>query len=198
MGTNLHAYGKTFLTEWPDETTDLFILYYIGKYTPSKPNGEDPKLTSPPASISGVLNSIRDAADVTKYVPYLPYITDKPKSTVSTPPASAQNVPVPTRSVPASSGADTMAMAPQYQPPRPRAAFSIFVDFPNCFMKFLEAMMDDDGFPTRDQKDVNDICTTLFEVYLHQAKNGKNEERAMWEEKAKTLLTDRKVKHSLS
>lgn len=79
-----------------------------------------------------------------------------------------------------------------YHPPRPRAAFSIFVDFPECFIKFLEALMEDGGFAKRDKKDVDDICTTLFEAYLRQARSGK-EARTMWEEKAKGLLTDRKV-----
>jgi hypothetical protein len=83
---------------------------------------------------------------------------------------------------------------PQYQPPRPRAAFSIFVDFPQCFIHFLEAMMEDDGFTSRETKDVDDICTTLFEAYLRQARDGSKEERPMWEEKAKSLLTDKKVR----
>ena len=54
-------------------------------------------------------------------------------------------------------------------------------------------MMDDEGFASREQKDVDDICTTLFEAYLHEARNGK-EDRPMWEEKAKALLVDRKVR----
>ena len=53
--------------------------------------------------------------------------------------------------------------------------------------------MEDDGFTGRDGKDVDDICTTLFEAYLREARNGKKEERGMWETKAKSLLTDRKV-----
>lgn len=81
---------------------------------------------------------------------------------------------------------------PTYQPPRPRAAFSIFVDFPDCFIRFLEAVMEDPGFPARDKKDVDDICTTLFEAYLRQARVNK-EGSGLWEEKAKGLLTDRKV-----
>jgi hypothetical protein len=81
---------------------------------------------------------------------------------------------------------------PQYHPPRPRAAFSIFVDFPSCFVRFLEAMMEDNSFPSREKRDVDDICTTLFEAYLREARNGK-EERPIWEEKAKSLLTDKKV-----
>lgn len=67
------------------------------------------------------------------------------------------------------------------------------MDFPGCFVRFLEALMEDDGFGERDGKDVDDICTTLFEAYLREARNGQKEERPMWEEKAKSLLTDRKV-----
>jgi hypothetical protein len=202
VGTNLHAYGKTFLAEWPNETTDLFITYYMGKYVPSNPDSVE-KLASPPTSISGALSSFREAADnVTKYVPYIPYISDKPRSSSS----SAKNSPsVPQQStsngtngvatpnrkastIPAVK-ASTPAM-PSYHPPRPRAAFSIFVDFPGCFVKFLEALMEDGGFVERDGKDIDDVCTTLFEAYLLEAKNGKKEERTMWEDKAKALLTD--------
>jgi hypothetical protein len=56
-------------------------------------------------------------------------------------------------------------------------------------------MMDDPGFTEREKRDVDDICTTLFEAYLREARSGK-EEKAMWEEKAKSLLTDRKVHSS--
>jgi len=83
---------------------------------------------------------------------------------------------------------------PTYQPPRPRAAFSIFVDFPDCFIRFLETMMEDVGFAKREVRDVDDICTTLFEAYLRNSRAAeKVEERSMWEQKATSLLTDRKV-----
>jgi hypothetical protein len=45
----------------------------------------------------------------------------------------------------------------------------------------------------KEEGDVNDVCTTLFEVYLHESRAAGKEERRMWEEKAKTLLTERKV-----
>lgn len=119
-------------------------------------------------------------------------MTDKPKSPgVTSPQSSAKNV-TPSNLVSATTSLAVDSPAPQYQPPRPRAAFSIFVDFPSCFLRFLEAMMDDGGFQTREKRDVDDICTTLFEAYLREARNGK-EERAVWEGKAKSLLTDKKV-----
>ena len=187
----MHAYGKTFLAEWPEETTNLFITYYTGKYIPQKPEPEGLKVASSPPSISGALSSLREAADITKYVQYLPYMGDKPKSTSQ--PSSGNNVQTPpTRTQPTSSVEQPPAI-PTYQPPRPRAAFSIFVDYPSCFVRFLEAIMEDDGFSERDGKDIDDICTTLFEAYLRQARNGQKEERPIWEEKAKSLLTDRKV-----
>jgi vacuolar protein sorting-associated protein 11 len=122
-------------------------------------------------------------------------MTDKPKSTTTSLSSSSKNVPPPATSnkTSASTSTEQTPLTPQYQPPRPRAAFSIFVDFPGCFVRFLEALMEDDGFTERDGKDVDDICTTLFEAYLREARNGKKEERGMWETKAKSLLTDRKV-----
>jgi vacuolar protein sorting-associated protein 11 len=190
VGTNLHAYGKTFLAEWPEETTALFITYYTGKYVPIKEQ-ELVKTVSPPPSISGALSSFRDAADITKYVHYLPYVSDKPRSTVTSPPASSTNVSAPLPK-PVTPNPEAATPGPQYQPPRPRAAFSIFVDYPSCFITFLEAMIEDAGFASRDKKDVDDICTTLFEAYLREARKEK-EGRAIWEQKAKDLLTDRKV-----
>ena len=179
--------------EWPEETTDLFITYYSGRYVPVKEQ-ELIKATSPPPSISGALSSFRDAADITKYVQYLPYMTDKPKSSVTSPPSSGRNISTPTiRPAPTTSATETSAPIPQYQPPRPRAAFSIFVDFPECFIRFLEVMMEDEKFASRDDKDINDICTTLFEAYLRQSRLGTKEERTMWEEKAKSLLTSRQL-----
>ena len=86
--------------------------------------------------------------------------------------------------------AETERPVPQYHPPRPRAAFSLFVDFPKCFIQFLEAMM---GDATREQGDIDDISTTLFEVYLYESRKGGKEERGLWEEKAKALLADQKV-----
>ena len=53
--------------------------------------------------------------------------------------------------------------------------------------------MEDSSFGGRDGKDVDDISTTLFEAYLREAKAGNKEDRIMWEEKAKALLTDRNV-----
>jgi len=53
--------------------------------------------------------------------------------------------------------------------------------------------MEDSSFAGRDGKDVDDICTTLFEAYLREAKAGSKEERIVWEEKAKALLIDRNV-----
>ena len=49
--------------------------------------------------------------------------------------------------------------------------------------------MEDAGFVKRDVKDVDDICTTLFESYLRNSRTAeKVEERGMWEQKATSLL----------
>ena len=175
------------MSEWPDETTDLFIAYYTGKYVPTKMEEPHPQQTvSPPPSISGALTS---AVDMTaKYVQYLPYMTDR----ASTHSSNAISSPSMRPRATATPAEPTQPRIPQYQPPRPRAAFSLFIDFPQQLIQFLESLMDDDSFATRDQKDVDDICTTLFEAYLQAAKTGK-EGRSYWEEKATTLLTKRNL-----
>jgi hypothetical protein len=76
--------------------------------------------------------------------------------------------------------------APKYTPPRPRTAFSSFIDHPDEFIVFLEACIKDDNLSEADK---TDISTTLFEMYLHKANEKKGDHhREEWERKAKALI----------
>lgn len=76
---------------------------------------------------------------------------------------------------------------PNYTPPKPRTAFSSFIDHPDEFIVFLEACLKDDSLSDADKADIN---TTLFEMYLHKANEKRSDhEREEWEAKAKVLIS---------
>ena len=79
---------------------------------------------------------------------------------------------------------------PEYELPKPRTAFSSFVDHPENFITFLEACIKSSEI---EEEDKRDLYTTLFEMYLHTATQTKNEEREGWESKAKALIGSQKV-----
>lgn len=77
-------------------------------------------------------------------------------------------------------------VAAEYTPPRPRTAFSSFIDHPDEFIVFLEACLKDDNLAEADR---TDIYTTLFEMYLHKANEKKGDQhREEWEQRAKALI----------
>lgn len=80
--------------------------------------------------------------------------------------------------------------APSYDIPRPRTAFSSFVDHPEEFIVFLEACLKEDGLKENDKVD---LYTTLFEMYLHKADERKHDDRDEWEAKAKKLIEGRDI-----
>lgn len=71
------------------------------------------------------------------------------------------------------------------QVPKPRTAFSSFVDHPDQFIVFLEACLDETNM---DESDKVDLHTTLFEIYLDIAGSKTGQEKQKWEAKAKTLI----------
>lgn len=82
------------------------------------------------------------------------------------------------------------AAAPKYTPPRPRTAFSSFIDHPDEFIVFLEACLKDDNVSEGDR---TDLSTTLFEMYLHKSneKKGDDQHREEWEQRAKALINSK-------
>jgi hypothetical protein len=81
--------------------------------------------------------------------------------------------------------------APQYKVPKPRTAFSAFVDHPKEFIGFLETLTEQPGLK-QDAK--VDLFTTLFEMYLDTAKSKKDAtEKQEWEDKAKKLIEGKDV-----
>jgi hypothetical protein len=88
--------------------------------------------------------------------------------------------------------AENFDAAPTYEIPKPRTAFSAFVDHPDEFISFLEAFITRDSLKKEDKID---LYTTLFEMYLDTAKRMKDpSERQEWENKAKRLIEGKDVR----
>ncbi|KAI5310739.1 hypothetical protein KEM55_002698 [Ascosphaera atra] len=86
--------------------------------------------------------------------------------------------------------------ASPYTTPKPRSAFSSFVDQPKKFIEFLEAVIDEAEL---EQEDKTDVYTTLFEMYLDAAKGMKDAtEKEAWEKKAKKLIEGKEIPMSTS
>lgn len=164
-------YARVLLEHCPDETTKLFIDYYTGKYRPKK-DVAPAKVEAQPAST---------VQSLAAFIP-LPYVSSS--TTVKSKPAEAQ---VTTEDEDAKS-------APSYEIPKPSTAFSSFVDHPDQFITFLEALATSEP----SEQDKVEIYTTLFEMYLDRAKRQKDQNaRQEWENKAKKLLEDKDVSSKL-
>ncbi|CAJ2510811.1 Uu.00g064360.m01.CDS01 [Anthostomella pinea] len=177
----LMKYARVLLEHCPSDTTKLFIDYYTGAYKPKVhlvPVAEAPA----PSGIGLAAGAANAVQNLTSLLP-LPYMNT---SAVPTPPAqdnSQQTV------------SDSAAIIehdtdnhPKYTAPPPRSAFSSFIDYPDEFITFLEACLEDTSLKKSDK---SDIYTTLFEMYLHKASERKGVNREEWEAKAKKLIDGR-------
>ena len=86
--------------------------------------------------------------------------------------------------------AEAATTAEDYDVPKPRTAFSSFVDHPQEFIVFLEACLDQKEIQDGDKAD---LYTTLFELYLETANSKKGLDREEWENKAKGLIDGKDV-----
>lgn len=168
-------YARVLLEHCPQDTTRLFIDYYTGKYRPKK----DPPLSTDPTPQSGAVSAVQNLAS------YLPYI-----NTASiTSPGSAGNQKATISEAQIAETHDVQP-SPEYNIPRPRTAFSSFVDHPDEFIVFLEACLKEDDI---EESDKIDLYTTMFEMYLDKAKDNRGNEKEQWEAKAKALIESKNV-----
>jgi hypothetical protein len=181
---NLMKYATVLLEHCPEDTTQLFIDFYTGAYAPkSKTAAEDDAATS--QSPQGVgATAIQTLA---AFFP-LPYATSSP-SVISPPAAQGQNATASQALSRGVEGANVQQQlpppVPTYEVPRPRTAFSSFVDHPNHFVRFLEACL---GHGELNEQDRADVVTTLFEMYVHFAQEKKYDQQDEWAAKAKRLI----------
>lgn len=166
-------YARVLLAHCPEQTADLFKVYYSGQYQPRKevehPLQPQEQTTSTVQSLAALLPlrymQVGSGKQPEAPVPEPEISEDKPEES-----------------------------PPDYEIPKPRTAFSAFVDHPNEFIEFLETVAQKPDL----KKDAKiDIFTTLFEMYLDTAKGKKDaSEKQEWETKAKKLIEGKDVSNS--
>ncbi|KAK0705621.1 hypothetical protein B0H67DRAFT_604379 [Lasiosphaeris hirsuta] len=173
---SLMKYARVLIEHCPKDATQIFIDYYTSKYRP-RVDAPIPVAAIPVATNGGFVTGAANAVQNLSSLLPLPYM-----NTSAVAPAGPQ----------ATIGDASLILrpedvpAPEYTPPKPRTAFSSFIDHPDEFIIFLEACLKD---KTLSESDRTDIYTTLFEMYLHKASEKKGEaHREEWERKAKGLI----------
>lgn len=177
---NFMKYGTVLLEHCPAEMTQLFIEYFTGSFRPKK-DAVIVQETSIEQEGGRLGNMATSAVQNLAALLPLPYMN---ASAVQTP-SSGTNGQLSTRSQAQVVETTTEGEYVEYEAPKPRIAFSAFVDHPEQFITFLEACI---ASPEVTNDNKTDLNTTLFEIYLHKASNTTAEEKAEYEQKAKALI----------
>lgn len=178
---NFMKYGTVLLEHCSREATQLFIDYFTGQYRPKKDAVMVQETPAAPEA-GGFSNVARSAVQNLAALIPLPNM-----SMLATPAVSSGNGKVTQAQVIETSiEGDFIA----YDVPKPRTAFSSFVDHPDDFIVFLEACIASEGVGAEYKPE---LYTTLFEIYLHKASATKAEEKTEWERRAKRLIEAKDV-----
>ncbi|KAB2101378.1 E3 ubiquitin-protein ligase [Alternaria gaisen] len=183
---NLMKYATILLQHIPKDTTQLFIDYYTGNFRPKK---DAIVIPNAPASGGGGgmsmgLGVASSAVQNLAALLPLPYMNT---NALASPPSGEQKSTMSQAQIVETT---TDEPAPEYKVPKPRTAFSAFVDHPQEFIVFLEACIASNDLREDDKVD---LYTTLFEMYLHTASSKKDGERQEWENKAKKLVEGKDI-----
>ena len=174
---NLMKYATVLLEHCPKDATQIFIDYYTGHYRPKK---DLPLITSTTSQSGGGIGF----SNITSYIP-LAY-----RQGQSTP-ATVENQSNQGNGTEPSDAAQSEPLL-EYDAPKPRTAFSAFVDHPNEFVEFLEACLKQQHI---EEFDKVDLYTALFEMYLEVASRQAGSEKREWENKARNLINSSSVKN---
>ena len=174
---NLMKYARVLLEHCPTNTTQVFIDYYTGVYRPKK---DLP--TSAPSAIQGGM-----ASAIPSFSSFIPLAYRASPNVAS--PATTDNHQAPLNEADAAE-AEAAQPGPEYDVPKPRTAFSAFVDHPEEFIVFLESCLKQDYVSDGDKVD---LYTALFEMYLETAGHKEGAAKDEWEIKAKRLIDSEHV-----
>lgn len=182
---NLMKYATVLLQHVPKDTTQLFIDYYTGEFRPKQDAIVIPSAPAPGGMGMGMGLGVASSAvqNLAALLP-LPYMNT---SAVSSTPTGDQKSTMSQAQIVETTSDEP---APEYKVPKPRTAFSAFVDHPREFIVFLEACIASENLREDDKVD---LYTTLFEMYLHTASSKKDGERQEWEQKAKKLVEGKDI-----
>ena len=176
---SLMKYATVLLEHCPTDTTQIFIEYFTGRFRPKK---DAIVLVSDAPTQGGIARAATAVQNLAAMIP-LPYMGVNQSQT----PTSQMD----SGAIPQEIEAGADEPLPEYDVPKPRAAFSSFVDHPQEFVQFLEACAES---PNILEGDKVDLYTTLFEMYLNAAASSKADDgRREWELKAKALIESKKV-----
>ncbi|PUU79070.1 hypothetical protein B9Z19DRAFT_1082628 [Tuber borchii] len=171
--SSLMRYARTFLQEVPQQTTDFFIEYYTGRYIARKKEEPGAQMQHQEGRIQSYLNA--------SLLQQLPYMGGGGQLEISD-------------SAGGEGGTVPLDLPAPYKPPKPRTAFSSFVDHAKEFVEFLENVLETAREGVLSEGDRVDIYTTLFEMYLQRANEAKTkEEKQQWETKAKGIIEDKET-----
>ncbi|KAF2463351.1 vacuolar protein sorting-associated protein 11 [Lindgomyces ingoldianus] len=179
---NLMKYATVLLQQCPKDTTQIFIDYYTGTFRPKKDAIVIPN--APVSSGMGISIASNAVQNLAALLP-LPYMN---VSNVQSPPSAGEQKTTLSQAQIVETSIDEPP--PEYKAPKPRTAFSAFVDHPQEFIVFLEACIKSENLREDDKVD---LYTTLFEMYLHTASSKKDSERQEWENKAKKLVEGKNI-----
>ncbi|KAI9728147.1 MAG: hypothetical protein M1828_004608 [Chrysothrix sp. TS-e1954] len=168
---NLSRYATVLLEHCQEDATQMFIEYYTGRFRP-KQDAVVVTSKATPAKSSGFASSA--VQNLAALLP-LPYMN-------MSSPDHANSLEHETQTHVVESTVNDEV--PSYSVPRPRTAFSAFVDHPDAFVSFLEACLNAGKLGNEDK---SDVYTTLFEMYLREAGRHEGEAKTTWEAKAKHL-----------
>ena len=175
---NMMRYARVLLEHCPEDATQMFIDYYTGAYRMRRDRPAPARQVTASGGVSGAVSNL------SSFIP-LPY-----RQTPTNPsPATTGNQELALREAEVAA-ADAAQPPLEYDIPKPRTAFSSFIDHPDNFIAFLEACLKQDNL---DKSDMTDLYTTLFEMYLETATYKKGEEKQKWESKAKRLVEGKDI-----
>jgi tetratricopeptide (TPR) repeat protein len=178
---NLMKYATVLLEHCSKDATEIFIEYYTGTFRPKK--DAIVVVQAPTQDVGTIARTATAVQNLAAMIP-LPYMSMG--SSAQTEGANGVSKDTVTQVVETTSNEPP----PKYDIPKPRTAFSAFVDHPSEFVTFLEACIEAEKI---EEADKADLYSTLFEMYLHSASGKKDEKRKLWEDKAKALIETKKV-----
>lgn len=183
---NLMKYGTVLLEHCGKDATQLFIDYFTGTFRPKK-DAVIVQEATPASQESGGFGTMAMATSAVQNLAALLPLPYMNSSAVQSPSANGQKMTASQAQVVETTTADDFV---EYEVPKPRAAFSAFVDHPGEFIVFLEACIDSSSVKKESEAG---LYTTLFEMYLHKASSSTDDSKRDWETKAKKLIESNNV-----
>lgn len=183
-------FGAVLLEHCPIETTALFTDYFTGGFRPKKDAVivQEAPASQPNSGFGTMATSA--VQNLAALIP-LPYMN---ASAVQSPPVGA-NGEIGTKGQAQIIETTTPGDFVPYEVPKPRVAFSAFIDHEDQFITFLESCI---ASPDVSAADKSDLYSTLFEMYLHKASGVRAEEKTELERKAKALIESKDVNLDVS